>query len=184
MFQHLFKRLLPFIIAIFIAFLLWRTLVSRSTHNTSPLVDKPVPIFSLPMLNEVNRFTSQADLQGHVSLVNIWASWCEACAEEHALLMQLYKEGAVYIYGINYKDEPNNASRWLAQSGNPYAIVAVDQYGDTAINWGVYGTPESFIVDQQGIVRYHWIGPITDAIWESEMKPLIDQLQSPTDESQ
>ncbi len=124
----------------------------------SPLIDKPAPQFDLPLLLQEGRMTNQ-DLMGHVTLVNVWASWCFACRQEHEVVKHLARNG-IRVIGLNYKDETEDAKNWLARLGNPYTSIAVDYDGRSAIDWGVYGAPETFLVDGQGIVRYKAIGPI------------------------
>jgi cytochrome c biogenesis protein CcmG, thiol:disulfide interchange protein DsbE len=127
----------------------------------SPLIDKPVPVFGLPPVKGRDLGLSSGDLQGEVSLVNVFASWCVACREEHPLLMRLKAQGTVPIHGLNYKDQPDDAARWLATMGDPYTRTGADIDGRVAIDWGVYGVPETFIVDRQGRIAYKQIGAIT-----------------------
>jgi len=127
----------------------------------SPLIDKPAPAFDLPLLYGEGSISNK-DLMGHVTLVNVWASWCFACRQEHEAVKYLSRNG-VRIIGFNYKDEADNAKAWLAKLGNPYLAVAADHDGRTGIDWGVYGAPETFLIDQDGIIRHKVIGPIMDA---------------------
>jgi cytochrome c biogenesis protein CcmG/thiol:disulfide interchange protein DsbE len=124
----------------------------------SPLIGKPAPEFDLPLLLQEGRFSNQ-DLTGQVTLVNVWASWCFACRQEHEAVKYLARND-VRVIGLNYKDETDDAKNWLARLGNPYTAIAVDYDGRAAIDWGVYGAPETFLVDSQGIVRHKSIGPI------------------------
>ena len=126
----------------------------------SPLIDKPAPVFELPLLFKEGSFSNE-DLLGHVTLVNVWASWCFACRQEHEVVKNLARSG-VRVVGLNYKDEPADAKNWLARLGNPYQVVAVDYDGRIAIDWGVYGAPETFLIDKQGIIRHKVIGPLSD----------------------
>jgi len=126
----------------------------------SPLIDKPAPVFELPLLLKEGSFSNE-DLLGHVTLVNVWASWCFACRQEHEVVKNLARSG-VRIIGLNYKDEPANAKSWLSKLGNPYQVVAVDYDGRISIDWGVYGAPETFLIDQEGIIRHKVIGPLSD----------------------
>jgi len=126
----------------------------------SPLIGKPAPTFDLPLLLQEGSFSNQ-DLIGHVTLVNVWASWCFACRQEHEVVKHLSRNG-VRIIGLNYKDEPDDAKNWLDKLGNPYQNIAVDYDGRIAIDWGVYGAPETFLIDQQGIIRHKVIGPLSD----------------------
>jgi cytochrome c biogenesis protein CcmG/thiol:disulfide interchange protein DsbE len=141
-------------------------------------VNQAAPAFKLPVLQGPPAVLTEKDLRGHVSLVNVWATWCYACAFEHDFLLEIATDKSFILYGMNYKDDPETAKRWLHEHGNPYQHVMVDATGDTAINWGVYGAPETFIVDAHGIVRHKWVGPLSPDIWEQEIKPLITQLRS------
>ncbi|MHA1522999.1 MAG: DsbE family thiol:disulfide interchange protein [Alphaproteobacteria bacterium] len=146
----------------------------------SPLVGGPAPQFVLPPLEGLRRAGTQmpgfesGDLaKGEVTLVNVWASWCVPCRAEHPLLTALAKQGEVKIYGLNYKDKPENALRFLGTLGNPYDRVGTDQKGRTSIDWGVYGIPETFIVDGQGVVRHKIVGQLTQSLIERRLKPQI-----------
>jgi len=144
----------------------------------SPLIDKPAPAFSLKRLKEPEVILSNTDFKGKVTLFNVWATWCVACRSEHPVLMQLARSGKVDIYGLNYKDERPKAQQWLAQLGDPYVANAFDADGRVGIDWGVYGAPETFITDQQGIIRHKHIGPLTVDALNNEILPLIAELQS------
>lgn len=179
----LFKKTrfaLPFILFIFIVAFLWRGLSLHPNEVPSPLINKPVPDFSLPTLFDSAEKTTNDDFIGHVSLINVWATWCYACAEEHDVLMQLASNQDIMIYGLNYKDNDDDAKKWLTERGNPYQIVAFDKKGGTAIDLGVYGTPETFIIDKKGVIRYKHIGPITMDTWEKKIEPLVTQLRNET----
>jgi len=173
-----FRYLLPFIIFFSIIILLWRGLALHPNQIPSPLLNKSTPQYSLPNLFDANHPTTQKDLLGKVTLVNVWASWCPACAEEHEYLVQLAQEQNINFYGINYKDDSAAALKILKTAGNPYKIVAIDQSGNAAIDWGVYGAPETFIVDKKGIIRYKQIGPITPDIWDNKLKSIVNQLEN------
>lgn len=143
----------------------------------SPLIGKPVPIFTVPdVMNPKQQFTHQ-DLMGKVSLVNIWGSWCNTCRYEHAVLMRIAEKNQVPIYGLAYKDTLPSAQQWLDQLGNPYIKTGLDQNGKVAIDWGVYGTPETFVIDQQGIIRHKQVGMIDLHTWDTILQPLIVRLQ-------
>lgn len=143
----------------------------------SPFIGKPAPAFTLPQVADASKTLSPADLKGQVYLLNVWASWCVSCREEHPVLVELSKTKAVPIYGLNYKDEREDALGWLRRFGNPYTASAFDADGRVGINWGVYGVPETFVVDKQGIIRHKQTGPITPEILETKLLPLIRQLQ-------
>lgn len=171
---------LPLIIFIAIFILLFRGLGLHPSEVPSPLINKAAPSFTLPTLFDSKKTTSNQDLLNHVTLLNVWATWCYACAEEHEALLDLAKNEHLILYGLDYKDDANAAKKWLKQNGNPYKLVAVDTSGSAAIDWGVYGTPETFIIDKKGIIRYKQIGPITAENWEHTLKPLIQTLQNET----
>lgn len=142
----------------------------------SPLIGKPVPVFELPLLFDADKTFSSEQLKGKVTLVNVWASWCVACRYEHALLVKLSRDPDISIIGINYKDERAAALQWLRDLGNPYEVSIFDFDGRAAIDWGVYGVPETFIVDKQGIIRYKLTGPVTEKNLEAKILPLVKQL--------
>ena len=144
----------------------------------SPLIGKPVPQFSLPPVQGRTLGLATADLKGQVALVNVFASWCVACREEHPVLLELAKKGIVPIHGLNYKDKPADAQGWLDELGDPYTRTGADISGRVAIDWGVYGVPETFVVDRNGIIAYKQIGPITPKILEDTILPLIRKLQT------
>lgn len=141
----------------------------------SPLVGKPVPEFVLPSLSDSNITVSHADLKGQPYLFNVWASWCTACVQEHGLLVDLAERG-VNIVGLNYKDAGSDAKSWLAQRGNPYKVVLADESGRVGIEWGVYGVPETFVIDAAGVIRYKHVGPLDAEAWQSTLAPLMQQL--------
>jgi cytochrome c biogenesis protein CcmG/thiol:disulfide interchange protein DsbE len=143
----------------------------------SPLIGKPVPVFSLPPVRGRSLGLSSTDLRDQVSLVNVFASWCVACREEHPVLMGIERQGIVPIYGLNYKDQPGDAEAWLTDMGDPYARTGADLDGRVAIDWGVYGVPETFVVDRDGRIAYKQIGAITPTIWNQTLLPLIRKLQ-------
>jgi cytochrome c biogenesis protein CcmG, thiol:disulfide interchange protein DsbE len=144
----------------------------------SPLIDKPLPAFSLPTLENPKKTLANTDFKGKVVLINVWASWCVACKEEHPVLLALSREKQVPIIGLNYKDKPEDASQMLKIEGNPYDNIIMDADGRVGIDWGVYGVPETFVVDKQGIIRYKQIGPITPEAWEKTLLPLIQKLSA------
>ncbi len=145
----------------------------------SPLIDKPAPAFSLPDLHDESRTVGTEDLKKHkVSLFNVWASWCAACLQEHPLLVELAREGVVPIYGLNYKDKRPDALNWLKRLGDPYTASAFDEKGRVGIDWGVYGVPETFVVDSKGVIRYKQIGPITEEAWRETILPLIERIRA------
>lgn len=144
----------------------------------SPLVGKAAPVFSLPQLHEQDKVFSPDDMKGQVWLLNFWASWCSGCRTEHPVLMDLANSGLVPIYGVDYKDQRGEALAWLKEWGNPYPIVAVDAVGKVGIDYGVYGVPETYVIDKQGLIRYKQIGPLDDETVEKKILPLVRELQS------
>jgi cytochrome c biogenesis protein CcmG/thiol:disulfide interchange protein DsbE len=142
----------------------------------SPLIDKPAPRFALPPLQSSAQGFSSADLAGHVSLVNTFASWCAPCRDEHPVLNALAQTKRVAIYGIDYKDKQDQALAWIAELGNPYTRIGADD-GRVGIDWGIYGVPETFVVDKDGRIRYKHVGPLTAADVERTILPLVARLE-------
>src|SRR5712664_1708558 len=143
----------------------------------SPLIGKPVPAFSLAPVKERTLGLSTADLRGDVSLVNVFASWCVACREEHPLLMRMKEKGLVPVHGLNYKDTPDDAARWLDTMGDPYTRTGADLDGRVAIDWGVYGVPETFVITKDGHIAHKHIGAVTPKDLEETILPLIRRLR-------
>ncbi len=160
------------IFAIMIVFF-WTGLKLNPTEIPSPLIGKPSPSFDLPLLRDAQASITQEQLRGQVSLLNVWATWCGGCRQEHGFLMQLAAQEAVPIYGLNYRDERSSALSWLQQLGDPYVANAFDKDGLVSIDWGVYGAPETFLIDAEGIVRYKHIGPLTPEVWRNKLQPRI-----------
>ncbi len=144
----------------------------------SPLIGKPAPAFDLELLDDPSRRIDQTVFLGQVSLLNVWASWCPACRQEHPFLMELKRRGEVPIYGLDWKDEREEGLAWLARFGNPYTAVAYDPDNRAGLDWGVYGAPETFLIDARGIIRHKHVGPLTPAVWEQEFRPLIARLKA------
>lgn len=170
------RYLLPLVLFLALAGLLYKGLAINPRVVPSPLIDKPAPTFSLPSLDDPDTQVSLDDFRGEVTLFNVWATWCSGCRAEHPVLMRLAEAG-VRIYGLDYKDNRDDARRWLLRYGNPYIANAFDEAGKVAIDWGVYGAPETFIVDQDGIIRYKHIGPITMEAVNTKIMPLIELLK-------
>jgi cytochrome c biogenesis protein CcmG/thiol:disulfide interchange protein DsbE len=143
----------------------------------SPLIGKPAPQFTLAQLHQPAKTMGTADLKGQVWLLNVWASWCVSCREEHPLLVELAKTKIVPIIGLDYKDEPRAGMGWLMQNGDPYTLSVVDRDGRVGIDWGVYGVPETFVIDKEGTIRYKQIGPITVDALQNKILPLVRELQ-------
>jgi cytochrome c biogenesis protein CcmG/thiol:disulfide interchange protein DsbE len=142
----------------------------------SPLIDKPLPNFELPELGTRHSRITTADLAGKPRLLNVWASWCVACRVEHPLLLDLAKSGKAAIVGLNYKDAHDDALAWLKQHGDPYERTVFDEHGSLGLDLGVYGVPETFVIDRHGVIRYKQVGPITDDALASVIMPMLEQL--------
>ncbi len=142
----------------------------------SPLVGKPAPAFELPQLHQPTERFSPKDMQGKVWLLNVWASWCVSCREEHPVLVKLAESKAVPIYGLNYKDQREDALRWLKQFGDPYVMSIADIEGRVGIDYGVYGVPETYVIDKAGVIRYKQIGPVTTEVLDAKILPLVAEL--------
>jgi len=143
----------------------------------SPLIGKPAPAFTLPLLAEPGQTFSSKDPLGKVWVFNVWASWCVACRDEHALLVEFSKSGVAPLYGLNYKDQRDDGLKWLARYGNPYRASFFDADGKVGIDYGVYGVPETYVIDKRGVIRFKQIGPVTPEILQRRMLPLIAELQ-------
>jgi cytochrome c biogenesis protein CcmG/thiol:disulfide interchange protein DsbE len=170
------KFLPPIALFVVIGVLLWVGLSLDPRKIPSPLVGKPLPAFSLPTLHEPKRTVSPESLRGRVYLLNVWASWCAACRQEHPILNGLARRQAVTLIGLNYKDKREDALAWLGSLGNPYEMSLADTDGRVGIELGVYGVPETFLIDKDGVIRYKHIGPITPEIWADKLAPLVQQL--------
>jgi len=168
---------IPLLVFFVMAVVLGIGLTMNPRNIPSPLIGKPVPEFTLPPVKGRTQGLATADLRGQVSIVNVFASWCVACREEHPLLMGLGEKGIVPIHGLNYKDKPDDAQAWLDQLGDPYTRTGADISGRVAIDWGVYGVPETFVVDREGRIAYKHIGAMTPEVLRDKIMPLITQLQ-------
>ena len=144
----------------------------------SPLIEKPAPAFKVPQLILTDKNFSPADMKGKVWMLNVWASWCVACKVEHPVLMDLKRRDIVPVIGLDYKDKRPDALKFLAQNGDPYDFSAMDVDGRVGIDWGVYGVPETFVIDQNGIIRYKHIGPISTEALDKTILPIIEKLKS------
>ena len=175
------RRVLPLVVFALLAVLLAVGVRMNSGRDTSaipsPLIGKPVPRFDLPVLGEPARRASDRDLLGRATLVNVWGSWCPTCRDEQPQLEALARTRRVRMVGYNYKDEPADAQRWLQQFGNPFELVIADQDGQAALDWGIYGAPETFLLDAKGIVRWKLVGPITDEVLNEQLLPAIAALE-------
>ena len=142
----------------------------------SPLINKAAPSFQLSQLKDPSKTFSAADMRGKVWLLNVWASWCVTCHDEHPLLIQYARSGALPIYGLNYKDNREDALSWLGELGDPYVLSVSDKDGRVGIDYGVYGAPETYLIDREGIIRFKQVGPVTPDIWQEKILPLAQQL--------
>src|SRR6202165_512856 len=172
-----FRWSLPLLIFVVLVAFLWVGLGRDPREVPSPLLGKPAPPFKLSLLHEAGKTLSNDDLKGTVWMLNVWASWCVSCRVEHPLLVQLAKAKVVPVYGLDYKDKPDDGRAWLAQNGDPYTASMVDRDGRVGIDYGVYGVPETFVIDKAGIVRYKQIGPLTVEALKQKILPLVRELQ-------
>ena len=170
-------RYLPLFAFIVLAAFLLVGLTLNPRQVPSPLIDKPAPTFQLNHLHKPDEVMASSDNLGKVWMLNVWASWCVACRDEHPLLVQLAKSKIVPIYGLNYKDERNTAMQWLKRYGDPYTVSIVDSDGKVGIDYGVYGVPETYVIDKKGIIRHKQIGPVTVDSLQNTIIPLIIELQ-------
>lgn len=173
--KTIYWRLIPLVLFIALAGFLWRGLSLEPQKLPSTQLGKKLPQFELPLLGEQKLFTPKL-MQGKVTLLNVWASWCTACFEEQVFLLKLARE-SVPIYGLNYRDKTANAQQWLKEWGNPYQAIGEDKKGKVAIDLGVYGTPETFLIDKNGFIRYRHVGILDEKIWENAFLPRIQQLK-------
>ena len=171
------RLLLPLAVFLLLVAFLGKGLLLNPSEVPSPLIDKPAPDFSLTRLHDPATAISNKDMQGQVWLLNVWASWCVSCRQEHPLLVDLSRRGIVPIYGLNYKDTRDEAIGWLQQLGNPYLASAFDADGRVGLDYGVYGVPETYVIDKQGVIRYKQIGPISADVLRDKILPLIRTLQ-------
>ncbi len=144
----------------------------------SPLIGKPAPAFELPLLMEPAKKFSEKDMIGKVWILNVWASWCPPCLVEHPVVTQVARSGMAPVIGLNYKDARDEALPWLKRNGNPYQLIAFDENGRIGIDYGVYGVPETYVIDRKGVIRYKHIGPLTADVVQKKLAPLVKELSS------
>lgn len=171
------RFLLPLAIFVVLVVFLAVGLKLNPREVPSPLIGKPAPAFNLPQLKDPSKTFSPQELRGRVWLLNVWASWCVSCREEHPVLIELARTGEVPLYGLNYKDKREDALAWLKEMGDPYTLSAVDGDGRVGIDYGVYGVPETYVIDKNGIIRFKQIGPVTPQIVKDKILPLVKELQ-------
>jgi len=142
----------------------------------SPLIGKPAPPFELPLLNQPDKKFSQKDMLGKVWIMNVWASWCPPCLVEHPIVTRIAQSGMAPVVGLNYKDQRDDALPWLKRNGDPYLLNVYDLNGRIGIDYGVYGVPETYVIDQKGIIRYKHVGPLTTDVVQKKVEPLVREL--------
>jgi cytochrome c biogenesis protein CcmG, thiol:disulfide interchange protein DsbE len=172
------KFALPLLGFVALAAVLFVGLRLNPREIPSALIGKPAPSFTLQVLNEPSKTLTPQAWQGRVWVLNVWASWCVSCKDEHPLFVELAKQGALKNFvGLNYKDRSEGATKWLKELGDPYSVSIVDADGRVGIDWGVYGVPETFVIDKAGIVRYKHVGPVSRQAWQEKIAPKIAELE-------
>lgn len=174
----MWRYTLPLVVVVALTGFFWKGLQQDPSRVPSPLIGQPAPEFSLPELRRPEAEFTERQMQGHVSLLNVWATWCIACKEEHPTLMQFAARHDVPLYGLDYKDDRAKAMEWLDTHGDPYHKIAFDHRGDVAINWGVYGAPETFLIDAHGMIRHKYIGPLTPELIRNDLMPRVEKLRA------
>lgn len=172
------RYILPFVVFMVLAVFLFIGLGLNPHEVPSPLINKPAPAFTLPQLHDPSRQFSSQDMKGQVWLLNYWASWCAACKTEHPVFMALARQNIVPVYGVDYKDKRENGQAWLRDGGDPYVLSVSDMDGRTGIDYGVYGVPETYLIDKEGVIRYKQIGAVTQQILQEKILPLVAELQA------
>ena len=170
------RYLLPLGIFVALVVLLGVGLSLNPREVPSPLIGKPAPAFQLPQLHQPERTFAPAELKGKVWILNVWASWCAACRDEHPVLTDLARSGLAPVFGLNYKDQRDEALAWLKRYGDPYQASVFDADGRVGIDYGVYGVPETYVIDKLGVIRYKRIGPVTPEIVQKKIAPLVAEL--------
>jgi cytochrome c biogenesis protein CcmG, thiol:disulfide interchange protein DsbE len=172
------KFVIPVVLFAALVAMFYSGLYNDPSLVPSPFIGKPAPSFAVPSLQDPSVIVSNKSFAGQMVLLNVWASWCPGCASEHALLMLIAEQGIVPIYGLNWKDTRPDALQWLQRLGNPYTLTAYDNENTVGINWGVYGAPETFLIDADGKILHKLVGPLTPEIWETQFLPLIEAAKS------
>lgn len=172
------RFIFPLLVFVLLLLLLWTGLSLKPREVPSPLINKPAPAFELARLDDPTRRVSEQQLRGQVWLLNVWASWCVSCMQEHPVLVELSKTGVVPIYGLDYKDKRADALAWLGKNGNPYTATISDPEGRVGIDYGVYGVPETYVIDKAGVIRFKQIGPMTPEVLSEAILPLVKKLQA------
>ncbi|TNF33421.1 MAG: DsbE family thiol:disulfide interchange protein [Gammaproteobacteria bacterium] len=172
-------RFLPVGVFVLLAVFLYLGLGRDAEHIDSPLLEKPLPVFALPDLSDPDRLRTQEDFKGAATLLNVWATWCISCRVEHPFLVRIAREQGVRIVGLNYKDDGTAATTWLQERGDPYAFTIVDADGRLGLDLGVYGAPETYLLDAHGVIRYKHVGVIDERVWVDILQPQWKRWQSP-----
>ena len=175
--MRIVKFLLPLALFVLLSIFLFKGLSRDPREIPSPLIDRPAPAFTLPTLADPSQTWTPQSLRGQVWLLNVWGSWCSACQIEHPLLLELAGKRTLPIVGLAWKDMPDNSKAWLSKLGDPYTPTISDFDGKVAIDYGVYGAPESFLIDKQGVIRFKHVGPLTRELLDTRLLPLVRQLQ-------
>lgn len=175
--MHIALKLLPLVLFMALAGFLAKGLTLNPSELPSPLIDKDAPTFNIDKLPEGAGQFNSADMMGQVWVLNVWASWCGPCVQEHPFMVELAQNSRVPLIGLNYKDSPGDAMPWLEKLGNPYTHLLDDRQGSVGLDWGVYGVPETFVIDRLGRIRYKHVGPVDAAALQGNLLTIIDQLQ-------
>ncbi len=174
----MWKFIVPFGLFLVLGAFLYVGLQRDPSYVPSPLIGKPAPEFTLPSLQDASYSVASKDLKGQPWVLNVWGTWCGGCRQEHETLVAIAKTNAVPLIGLNWKDDNGAAQQWLRELGNPYAAVAEDREGRVAIDWGVYGAPETFLIGADGTVMYKHIAPMTMEVWQKEFMPRIEAARA------
>jgi len=172
------KYVVPLVLFVLLGVFLFVGLHRDPRYVPSPLIGKPAPEFSLPSLQDASYPVSSKELIGQPWVLNVWGTWCGGCRQEHETLLMIARQKSVPLIGLNWKDDNAAAQRWLRELGNPYSVVAEDHEGRTAIDWGVYGAPETFLIGPDGTVLYKHIAPMTMEVWTTEFLPRIEAARN------
>jgi len=171
-------RFIPLILFILLGVLLYRGLFLNPQSMPSAMIGKPLPEFALPSLTASEQMLGRDDLQGDIVLLNVWATWCIQCKYEHPYLLNIAQDPRIKLYGLNFTDDRNAALQWLKQYKDPYVLSIFDEQGALGLDIGVFGAPETFVIDHTGIIRKRFAGPINDMVWKKEFLPLIEQIET------
>ena len=171
-------RFIPLILFVLLGVLLYRGLFLNPQAMPSAMIGKPLPDFELPMLKATDQKVGREDLKGNIVLLNVWATWCIQCKYEHPYLLDIIKDKRLKLYGLNFTDDHSAALRWLKEYKDPYVFSIFDEQGALGLDIGVFGAPETFVIDHKGIIRKRFAGPIDDQVWKKEFLPLIETIES------